>query len=179
MSLVATVAAILFVAAPLGARDYERVTFVLPVARALSQTQSANDSADIVGTVTRFHDALASGDSAAALALLAPDVVILESGDVERRDDYRSHHLPADIAFARAIHGLTTLVGVSVVGDAAWVSATTITTGQFNGRAINSAGAELVVLARARRQSEPESSTSRSAPWRIRAIHWSSHRRTP
>lgn len=159
--------------------DVEWATFVFAVAGGQPQTPSVNDSADVVGTVSRFHDALAHGDSAAALALLAPDVVILESGDVERRDDYRRHHLPADIAFARAISGSRTLVGVSVVGDAAWVSATTITTGQFNGRAINSAGAELIVLTRARGQGASESSTNGSAPWRIRAIHWSSRRRTP
>ncbi|MEO8336651.1 MAG: hypothetical protein ABI664_16840 [bacterium] len=142
-------------------------TFVFAVAGARPQTQSPNDSVDVVGAVSRFHDALARGDSAAALALLAPDVVILESGDVERRDDYRRHHLPADIGFARAIPPSRTLVGVSIVGDAAWVSATTITVGQFNGRAINSAGAELIVLTRARRQSESESSTSGSAPWHV------------
>src|SRR5687768_2820649 len=40
----------------------------------------ATDSADIVAVIERFHAALASGDSAGALALLAPDAVILESG---------------------------------------------------------------------------------------------------
>ena len=159
--------------------EVEWATFVFAVAGAQPQAPSATDSADVVGTVSRFHDALAGGDSAAALALLAPDVVIFESGDVERRDDYRRHHLPGDIAFARAIPGSRTLVGVSVVGDAAWVSATTITAGQFNGRAINSVGAELVVLTRARRQGEAVSSARGSAPWQIRAIHWSSRRRTP
>ena len=65
--------------------------------------QGASDSAAVVATVGRFHAALAAGDSAAALALLAPDVTILESGGVETRDEYRSHHLPGDIAFARAV----------------------------------------------------------------------------
>jgi hypothetical protein len=50
--------------------------------------------------VLAFHEALASGDSATALKLLAEDVVIYESGGVEAsREEYRSHHLPADMAF--------------------------------------------------------------------------------
>ena len=127
----------------------------------------ASDSSDVVNSVAHFHDALARGDSVAALAILASDVTILESGDLETRDQYRSHHLPADIGFARAIPSGRTVQGVTVHGNAAWVSATSVTTGTFNGRAINSAGAELTVLSR----------SSVGAPWQIRAVHWSSHRR--
>lgn len=47
----------------------------------------SHDSASARKTVEAFHDALASGDSARALALLAPDVVVLESGEVERYAD--------------------------------------------------------------------------------------------
>ena len=63
------------------------------------------DSSDVAATVDRFHAALSAGDSTGALALLADDAVILESGGVETRDEYRSHHLPADIAFAQAVPG--------------------------------------------------------------------------
>ena len=49
----------------------------------------------------REEKALASGDSVTALELLAEDVVIYESGGVEAsREEYRSYHLPADMAFA-------------------------------------------------------------------------------
>ena len=62
------------------------------------QTQARpRDSAEVVAVVARFHGALASGDSAAALGLLDRDAIILESGAAETRDEYRSHHLPADI----------------------------------------------------------------------------------
>ena len=128
----------------------------------------ASDSADVVATVERFHAALAAGDSAAALAVLAADVTILESGDVETREAYRAHHLGADIAYARAVPSTRTLGRVAVAGDAAWVTATSTTRGQYNGREVNSAGAELVVLTRAPRA---------PARWVIRAIHWSSRRR--
>ena len=126
----------------------------------------ASDSMDVIGVVDAFHRALAAGDSSAALALLAPDVVILESGGSETRDEYRGHHLPGDIAFARAVPSRRVPLKVTIQGDAAWVSATSIVQGQFRDRQINSAGAELVVLSR-----------SASGRWLIRAIHWSSRAR--
>jgi hypothetical protein len=52
-------------------------------------------------------------------------------------------------------------------GNMAWVASTSETTGSFNGRAVNSEGAELMVL------------TKGPSGWRIVAIHWSSRRRTP
>lgn len=63
----------------------------------------ANDSAAVAAMVHEYHQALASGDSTAAMALLATDAVILESGGIETREEYRSHHLQSDIAFARAV----------------------------------------------------------------------------
>ena len=125
----------------------------------------AQDSAGVAAAVARFHQALEAGDSAAVLALLAPDAVILESGGVEDVAEYRGHHLPADIEFARAIQGTRTPVQVRVRGDVAWASATSVSQGHFRGRAVNSAGAELMVLNRT-----PEG-------WRITAIHWSSRTR--
>ncbi|HEY0996553.1 MAG TPA: nuclear transport factor 2 family protein [Gemmatimonadaceae bacterium] len=124
-----------------------------------------SDSADVAATVARFHEALAAGDSGAALALLQPHVVILESGGVERLADYRAHHLPADIEFARAVPSVRVATAVRVAGDAAWASGTSVTQGEFRGRAINSVGAELMVLERT-----PQG-------WRIAAIHWSSRAR--
>ncbi|MDQ6636022.1 MAG: nuclear transport factor 2 family protein [Gemmatimonadota bacterium] len=127
-----------------------------------------SDSASAVAALEGFRAALAGGDSTAALALLSPDAIILESGDVESRAEYRSDHLPADIEFARAIPGTHSLKSVVVHGDVAWVSSTSITQGRIKDRVINSAGAELIVLSRRDKES----------PWQIRAIHWSSHRRT-
>lgn len=127
--------------------------------------QTAADSASV--TVATFHMALAQGDSSAALALLAPDVVILESGGLETLGEYRSHHLPADIAFARAVPSSGADSRVAVAGGVAWVTTTSTTTGTFRDRPINSQNAELVVLSR------------ESTGWRIRAIHWSSRNRRP
>lgn len=132
-----------------------------------AQSSSRTDSADVIAAVARFHSALAAGDSAGALSLLAADVVIAESGGIEMRDEYRSHHLPADIEFARAISGVTADVRVTVRGDVAWLTSTSATRGEFRGRPINSRGAELIVL------------TRESGGWKIRAIHWSSRRAAP
>lgn len=135
----------------------------------LKATRFASDSAAVADAVHRYGSALAAGDSATVLDLLAPDAVILESGGAETRDEYRAHHLPGDIAFARAVRSDDSPVRVTVVGDAAWAWSTSATTGEYRGRSVNSLGAELMVLSR-----------GADGRWRIRAIHWSSRaRRTP
>ncbi|HEX9893759.1 MAG TPA: nuclear transport factor 2 family protein [Gemmatimonadales bacterium] len=117
-----------------------------------------SDSSEVAAIVERYH---------AALALLADDVVILESGGRESRDDYRAHHLAADIAFARAVLSQRGPMTVRVRGDVAWVTGTSTTQGEYRGRPVNSTGAELMVLSR------------EAGGWRIRAIHWSSRSRRP
>lgn len=117
----------------------------------------------IAAVVRTFHDALGRGDSAAVLALLAPDVVVFESGDVETRAEYRAHHLQADIEFARSVRTLRGPLRVVQEGTAAWASGTSEVTGRFKGQRVDSQGAELIVLSRGAER------------WRIRAIHWSSH----
>lgn len=125
----------------------------------------ASDSAAVARTVAAFHQALTAGDSTAALALLAPDVAILESGGRESLAEYRSHHLAGDIQFARAVPSTPGPLSVTVAGDVAWAVGTSVTSGSMEGRTINSVGAELMVL------------TRKDGIWRIRAIHWSSRRR--
>lgn len=128
-------------------------------------TQTHNDSAAVAAVVERYHRALTKGDSIAALAQLAEDAVIMESGSLESREEYRSHHLPADMAFARAVNGTRSPLRVSVRGDAAWTTATSTTRGRFQGKSVRSAGAELMVLTRGK------------DGWKISAIHWSSRDR--
>jgi ketosteroid isomerase-like protein len=135
-------------------------------ANAQSATISAPvDSAAALAAVESFHRAIVRGDSAAAVALLAADVVVLESGDLETRKEYLGHHLGADMAFAKAVPEQRTLRSVTVAGDAAWIVSTNRTVGTFQGRAIDSEGAELIVLRKT------------NGKWTIAAIHWSSHRK--
>lgn len=133
----------------------------------IALTRAANDSVAVAAVVANFHRALHDADSATVLALLSHDVQIVESGDIETLDAYRAHHLPADIAYARDVPATRRVVQLIVAGDIAWVTSVTETHGTFNGRTINSVGAETMVLAR---------SNSDRSRWLIRAIHWSSHR---
>lgn len=127
-----------------------------------------SDSADVVAAIAKFHAALASGDSSAALSLLTDDVAILESGGVETKTAYRSGHVTGDMAYAKAVPSNRTVVAVRIRGDVAWVTSTSVTQGTYRDRPVNSAGAESMVLSR------------ESGDWKIRAIHWSSRaRRAP
>ena len=127
---------------------------------------SAQSPESIVSAVVQqYHTSLAVGDSVTALSLLADDVVILESGNMEDKEHYRSGHLAGDIRFAQAIPRERGEIRVSVLGEAAWAWSTSVTQGTVGDREINSQGAELMVLALV------------SGEWRIKAIHWSSRQR--
>jgi len=125
------------------------------------------DSVAVAATVRAFHDALAHGDSSAALRLLAEDAVILEGGARETREEYRSHHLPGDMQFAAALPAHRGPIRVVLAGDVAWATSTSETRGTWREREINSTGVELMVL------------TRRGTGWVIRAVHWSSRARRP
>lgn len=131
---------------------------------AAAVSAAADDSKDVTSTVDAFHEALGRGDGAAAIKLLAPDAIIIEGGGTETRVEYESHHLTADMEFAKAVPSTRSDVRVQVNGDTAWVTSASRTEGTFKDRPINSRGAELMVLTKA-----PEG-------WRIRAIHWSSRK---
>lgn len=123
------------------------------------------DSIRVIVVIEQFHAALAAGDSAGAMALLAHDAVVLEGGWVETREDYASGHLTADMAFLAGMTSEVMSRTVTLAGDAAWVSTVSHTDGDYDGRSVKSRGAELIVLGRV------------DDGWRIRAIHWSSGRR--
>jgi ketosteroid isomerase-like protein len=114
-------------------------------------------------SVASFHRALQQTDLVAAAAQLSSDVLIFESGGVERsRAEYVSHHLPADAAFAKATMRTVTAQSANAVGDFAWVATESRTTGTFKGRAIDNGSTETMVLRR------------EGGTWRIVHIHWSS-----
>jgi ketosteroid isomerase-like protein len=121
------------------------------------------DAVAAESVVRSFHEALLRGDGAAVRRILAPDAVVIESGQVESREEYLRHHLASDIEFARAVPSTITALVATVSGQTAWVRSTSTSQGTFRDRAIRLQGAELVVLTRG------------STSWEIRAIHWSSH----
>jgi len=123
-----------------------------------------SSTAAALAAAARFHDLLEHGDSAGAARLLAPDAIVLESGELETRAEYIAHHLGADIEFARAVPSKRTIVETRRDGNVVWVVATSISKGRFGDRQIDSRGAELMVLSKS------------GAGWLIRTIHWSSRR---
>lgn len=125
------------------------------------------DSAAVMRAVGRFHAILSTGDTTGLDALLAPDLKVLEGGTVENRQEYLSHHLPEDIEFAKAVNEKRASISYTCEGNVAWLVTTSTASGNFKGRAIDSVGAELMILSRTQKG------------WKIRAIHWSSARRQP
>jgi len=60
-----------------------------------------------VDAVSAFHATLKRGETDTALALMAENALIFESGGVERaRAEYAGHHLKADAAFSAAVDAL-------------------------------------------------------------------------
>lgn len=145
------------------------VAAVLAVSAASAQSPRAaaarDDSAAVVAVAAAFHARLVAGDSIGVMAMLAPDAMILEAGGLETRHEYQHHHLPGDIAYAAAVKSVRTVQHVSVRGNMAWIASTSVATGTYKDRAINSTGAELMVL------------TRQGKDWLVSSVHWSSRAR--
>ena len=130
---------------------------------AIAETDTP-DAAAIKATAENFHNALAAGKPDEVMSLLQPDALIIEGGAVETRAEYECGHLKEDIAYARAVPGKQLTTVVQQEGDVAWVTNTFGVQGTFRKKPVNSLAAETMVL------------TKTPAGWRIRTIHWSSHK---
>ena len=164
--LMLTCAATLALVLTAGALPAQVSTAAPPPAAAPSPA-SQDDTAAVARVIDRFRSAMVAGDTATIMSLLEPNAVILESGGIETRAEYQSHHLASDISYAKATKSTRGPMRVAVIGDVAWAASTSTTTGESRGRPVNSAGAELMVL------------TWTPAGWRISAIHWSSRSLRP
>ncbi len=113
--------------------------------------------------VDAFHAALHRGDTNAAQSYLAEDALIYEAGGVERgRQEYASHHLGADSAFAQAVPGTITRRAGEAVGAIAWIATEGRTKGTYKDKAVDRITSETMVLRRVGRA------------WKIVHVHWSS-----
>src|SRR3546814_2481014 len=75
-----------------------------------------------VAVAERFNSALSSGDLATVEALLAADVLILESGGAEHsREEYMGHHAVSDAAFLKGAHRQLLRQRARTAGEFAWV----------------------------------------------------------
>jgi ketosteroid isomerase-like protein len=120
---------------------------------------------DVTAVLESFYGAMKTGDTATAMAQIAPDAVFVEGGRLETRAEYEANHLPADIGFEKQVSGKRGPWQVKFQGDTAWAIATTEYEGTFDGGPVNFVSAQLAVLTRT------------DGAWRIRSIHWSSRRR--
>ncbi len=125
----------------------------------------AADSAAVAEAVDRFHKALATADTATVEALLHARATVLETGGVETRAEYIGGHMRGDMAFAQAVPRERSDIRVTVMGNTAWAVSTSVTTGRYRDRDIDSQGAELMVLVK------------EGGQWKIAAVHWSSRAR--
>ena len=125
--------------------------------------QETNVAKPAENAVDAFHKALTDGDTEQAMALLADDVLIYESGYAETsKAEYASHHLEADMAFLKGVKQSVSARSAQAGGDFAWVTSKGETIGTYKDKAIDSASTETMVLRR------------NAGQWKIVHIHWSS-----
>ena len=116
-----------------------------------------------VATVDAFSKALQAADFATVEALLASDVLILESGGAERsRQEYLHHHARSDAAFLKAAHVRMLKRTARTEGDLVWVGTESEIHASKDGKPLTLLTAETMVLKRS------------DDRWRIVHIHWSS-----
>ncbi len=137
----------------------------LVLASAMLAASASTLAASPKETMAAFHDALAAGDKAKALSLLAPEVAIYEAGYVERsRDEYASHHLNGDMEFAKASTRKMLKQTERIDGNTAIVWEETETTGTSRGKPVHAFGTGTAVLEK------------RGDTWAIVHVHWSSRK---
>lgn len=116
-----------------------------------------------VAVVDAFGKALAAGDFDAVESMLAPDVIILETGGAERsRDEYLGHHARSDARFLAGVHSALMRRKARVDGNTAWVASESELHASKDGKAVTLLSTETMVLAKS------------ADGWRIAHIHWSS-----
>lgn len=111
----------------------------------------------------QLGDAIAAGDIDTLRLLLAPDVLIFESGGVESSlADYEKHHMPADMAFMKAMDREVIFRHVFDSGNAATVVTRSRIHGMYKEQEIDLSSTETLVMNKIGGQ------------WKIVHIHWSS-----
>lgn len=140
-----------------------------PAATKGAASESIDRAAEAaVRVVDAFSDAMRQGDLQRAGQLLAPDLVVLESGGVERsKAEYMAGHGPADAAFLKTVHVQPKGRTARAVGNLAWVASESELHMQRDGKPSVSLSTETMVLKKA------------GGDWRIVHIHWSSRTRKP
>lgn len=112
---------------------------------------------------SELADAIAIGDVNTLRTVLAPDVLIFESGGVESSlAEYEGHHMPADMAFMKAMRREVISQQVIDSGDAATVVTRSRVHGIYKDKEIDLNSTETLVMRKLDGQ------------WKVVHIHWSS-----
>ena len=144
-------------------RGYPGVT-LLAVLLATSACQAqSNKATDVSSVVETFYGAITAGNADAAMALIAPDAIFVESGNIENRDQYQKNHLPRDIEYESEVKGELGPLKITQEGNTAWVISTTKYDEKDQGNPDLYIITQLMVLTRS------------ADGWRIRSICWSSN----
>lgn len=129
---------------------------------------AARDMMDPLSTAKAFGAAIAAGDEATVKSLLAPNVLIYESGGQESsRDEYMSHHMKGDMAFLANAQVQVIDTRHEISNDLAWVATRSRIMGKHKDQPIDLYSTETLVLKR-----EP-------GAWRIVHVQWSSRPVSP
>ncbi len=121
---------------------------------------AGDDPAAVADLLTH---ALRDGDREAVFEVLAPDVLIFESGGVERSaEEYGGHHMPSDMAFLKAMEIERLSRSVSMKPEFATVSTRSRLKGRFRDSDVDINSTETLVLEK------------RDGHWLVTHIHWSS-----
>jgi len=116
-----------------------------------------------VDVVERFNAALGSGDLETVEKLLAPDVLVLESGGAERsREEYLGHHAASDAEFLKGAHRQLLRQRARISGGLVWVGSESELHTQDDDKPLTLLSTETMVLQKT------------GEGWRIAHIHWSS-----
>ena len=116
-----------------------------------------------VAIAEHFGTALAAGDLKTVEALLAPEVLILETGGAERsRAEYMSHHAISGAKFLKGSHHQLKRRIARSAGDLAWIGSESELHASKDGKPVTLLSTETMVLRKT------------GADWRIVHIHWSS-----
>lgn len=121
------------------------------------------DATAAVAIADQFAQALAGGDFETVETLLAPDVLILESGGAERsREEYLSHHAISDAKFLKDAHQQLLRRRAHAAGELVWIGSESELHTTKDGAPLTMLSTETMVL-----RHTPDG-------WRIAHIHWSS-----
>lgn len=117
---------------------------------------------EAVAVLDNFRMAIINNNQEEASELLTNDAQILESGDIETKEEYLSHHYHSDGKFLSAMEREVKSQKVKSNGKTAWLSTVSYMQGTYDDQDISINSAELAVLVKT------------DEGWKISAMHWSS-----